>query len=244
MDSTQGVEAQTLANVYQALDMNHEIIPILNKIDLPASDLDRTTKQIEDVIGIETSNAIPCSGKTGEGIDDILETIVNFLPPPKGNKNNILKCLLVDSWYDTYLGVVTLVRVIDGKISKNMKIKMMSTNQEYVVEKVGVFTPKPKDVNELNSGEIGFIITGIKNLSDTKVGDTICEVSKPLEKALPGFKPSKPVVFCGLFPVDSSDYQKLKDGLAKLQLNDASFSYEPESSSALGLGFRLSLIHI
>ena len=247
VDSTQGVEAQTLANVYQALDMNHEIIPILNKIDLPASDLDRTTKQIEDVIGIETSNAIPCSGKTGEGIDDILETIVNYLPPPKGNKNNFLKCLLVDSWYDTYLGVVTLVRVIDGKISRNMKIKMMSTNQEYVVEKVGVFTPKPKDISELNSGEIGFIITGIKNLSDTKVGDTICEVSKPLEKALPGFKPSKPVVFCGLFPVDSSDYQKLKDGLAKLQLNDASFSFEPESSSALGLGFRcgfLGLLHL
>ena len=247
VDSTQGVEAQTLANVYQALDMNHEIIPILNKIDLPASDLDKTTKQIEDVIGIETSNAIPCSGKTGEGIDDILETIVNFLPPPKGSKNNILKCLLVDSWYDTYLGVVILVRVIDGKINKNMKIKMMSTNQEYVVEKVGVFTPKPKDVNELNTGEIGFIITGIKNLSDTKVGDTICEANKPLEKALPGFKPSKPVVFCGLFPVDSSDYQKLKDGLAKLQLNDASFSYEAESSSALGLGFRcgfLGLLHL
>ncbi len=155
VDSTQGVEAQTLANVYQALDMNHEIIPILNKIDLPASDLDRTSKQIEDVIGIETTNAIPCSGKTGEGIEDILETIVNFLPPPKGNKKNMLKCLLVDSWYDTYLGVVTLVRVIDGKISKNMKIKMMSTNQEYIIEKVGVFTPKPKDVDELNSGETG-----------------------------------------------------------------------------------------
>ncbi len=247
VDSTQGVEAQTLANVYQALDMNHEIIPILNKIDLPASDLDKTTKQIEDVIGIETTNAIPCSGKTGEGIDDILETIVNYLPSPKGNSNNILKCLLVDSWYDTYLGVVILVRVIDGKINKNMKIKMMSTNQEYAVEKVGVFTPKPKDVTELNTGEIGFIITGIKNLSDTKVGDTICEASKPLEKALPGFKPSKPVVFCGLFPVDSSDYQKLKDGLAKLQLNDSSFSYEPESSSALGLGFRcgfLGLLHL
>ncbi len=247
VDSTQGVEAQTLANVYQALDMNHEIVPVLNKIDLPASDLDRTSKQIEDVIGIETSNAIPCSGKTGEGIDDILETIVNYLPAPKGDKNNLLKCLLVDSWYDTYLGVVTLVRVIDGKICKNMKIKMMSTNQEYVVERVGVFTPKPKYVNELNTGEIGFIITGIKNLSDTKVGDTICEASKPLEKALPGFKPSKPVVFCGLFPVDSSDYQKLKDGLAKLQLNDASFSYEAESSSALGLGFRcgfLGLLHL
>ena len=222
VDSTQGVEAQTLANVYQALEMNHEIIPILNKIDLPASDLDRTSRQIEDVIGIETTNAIPCSGKTGEGIEDILETIVNYLPSPKGNKNNILKCLLVDSWYDTYLGVVTLVRVIDGKIRKNMKIKMMSTDQEYVVEKVGVFTPKPKDVNELNTGEIGFIITGIKNLSDTKVGDTICEASKPLQQALPGFKPSKPVVFCGLFPVDSSDYQKLKDGLAKLKLNDSS----------------------
>ncbi len=247
VDSTQGVEAQTLANVYQALDMNHEIIPILNKIDLPASDLDRTTKQIEDVIGIETSNAIPCSGKTGEGIEDILESIVNNLPPPKGHKDNSLKCLLVDSWYDTYLGVVTLVRVVDGKIKKNMKIKMMSTNQEYVVEKVGVFTPKPKDVDELNTGEIGFIITGIKNLSDTKVGDTISEAAKPLDKALPGFKPSKPVVFCGLFPVDSSDYQKLKDGLAKLQLNDASFSYEAESSSALGLGFRcgfLGLLHL
>jgi len=247
VDSTQGVEAQTLANVYQALDMNHEIIPILNKIDLPASDIDKTTKQIEDVIGIETTNAIPCSGKTGEGIEDILETIVNYLPSPKGNKNSILKCLLVDSWYDTYLGVVILVRVIDGKINKNMKIKMMSTSQEYVVEKVGVFTPKPKDVSELNTGEIGFIITGIKNLSDTKVGDTIYEASKPLEKALPGFKPSKPVVFCGLFPVDSSDYQKLKDGLGKLQLNDASFSYEAESSSALGLGFRcgfLGLLHL
>ncbi len=247
VDSTQGVEAQTLANVYQALDMNHEIVPVLNKIDLPASDLERTSKQIEDVIGIETTNAIPCSGKTGEGIDDILETIVNQLPPPKGKRNNNLKCLLVDSWYDTYLGVVTLVRVIDGKILKNMKIKMMSTSQEYTVEKVGVFTPKPKDINELNAGEIGFIITGIKNLSDTKVGDTICEANNPLEIALPGFKPSKPVVFCGLFPVDSSDYQKLKDGLAKLQLNDASFSFEAESSSALGLGFRcgfLGLLHL
>tara|TARA_B100000674_G_scaffold2269_1_gene1961 strand:- start:2289 stop:4094 length:1806 start_codon:yes stop_codon:yes gene_type:complete len=247
VDSTQGVEAQTLANVYQALDMNHEIIPILNKIDLPASDLDRTSKQIEDVIGIETNNAIPCSGKTGEGIDEILESIVNHLPSPKGNRDNTLKCLLVDSWYDTYLGVVILVRVIDGKLTKNMKIKMMSTNQEYTIEKVGVFTPKPKDINELNTGEIGFIITGIKNLSDTKVGDTICDANKPLDNALPGFKPSKPVVFCGLFPVDSSDYQKLKDGLAKLQLNDASFSYEAESSSALGLGFRcgfLGLLHL
>ena len=247
VDSTQGVEAQTLANVYQALDINHEIVLVLNKIDLPASDIEKTKKQIEDVIGIDTSNAISCSGKTGEGIEDILEQIIKTLPSPEGLKNKDLKCLLVDSWYDSYLGVVILVRVIDGKISKNMKIKMMSTNQEYIIEKVGVFTPKPKDTNQLNSGEIGFIITGIKNLSETKVGDTICEANKPLKKALPGFKPSKPVVFCGLFPVDSSEYQKLKDGLAKLQLNDSSFSYEAESSSALGLGFRcgfLGLLHL
>ena len=247
VDSTQGVEAQTLANVHQAMDMNHEIIPILNKIDLSASDTEKTNKQIEDVIGIDTSNAVLCSGKTGEGIDEILEQIIKTLPGPKGEKSENLKCLLVDSWYDSYLGVVILVRVIDGKISKNMKIKMMSTNQNYFVEKVGVFTPKPKDVNELNAGEIGFITTGIKILSDTKVGDTICEAINPLKKALPGFKPSKPVVFCGLFPVDSSEYQKLKDGLAKLQLNDASFSFEPESSSALGLGFRcgfLGLLHL
>ena len=186
--------------------------------------------------GIDTTNAIPCSGKTGEGIDDILEAIINKLPPPKGISNDKLKCLLVDSWYDSYLGVVILVRVINGKLKKGMKIKLMSNNQEYVIEKVGVFTPKPTDIDELNCGEIGFIITGIKSLSETKVGDTICDATKPKVEALPGFKPSKPVVFCGLFPVDSSEYQKLKDGLAKLQLNDASFSYEAESS--------LSLIHI
>ena len=247
VDSTQGVEAQTLANVYQALDTKHEIVPVLNKVDLPASDLEKTKTQIEEVIGIDTENAIPCSGKTGEGIEDILEQIIVSLPAPEGEKDSDLKCLLVDSWYDTYLGVVILVRVIDGKISKNMKIKMMSTNQEYIIEKVGVFTPKATDVNELNAGEIGFITTGIKILSETKVGDTICDASKPLQKALPGFKPSKPVVFCGLFPVDSSEYQKLKDGLGKLQLNDASFSYEAESSSALGLGFRcgfLGLLHL
>ena len=247
VDSTQGVEAQTLANVYQALDTNHEIVPVLNKVDLPASDLEKTKKQIEDVIGIDTENAIPCSGKTGEGIEDILEQIIISLPAPEGEKNADLKCLLVDSWYDTYLGVVILVRIIDGKISKNMKIKMMSTNQDYIVEKVGGFTPKATDINELNTGEIGFITTGIKVLSDTKVGDTICDADKPLHKALPGFKPSKPVVFCGLFPVDSSEYQKLKDGLGKLQLNDASFSFEAESSTALGLGFRcgfLGLLHL
>ena len=247
VDSTQGVEAQTLANVYQALDTKHEIVPVLNKVDLPASDLEKTKTQIEEVIGIDTENAIPCSGKTGEGIEDILEQIIVSLPAPEGEKDADLKCLLVDSWYDTYLGVVILVRVINGKIYKNMKIKMMSTNQEYIIEKVGVFTPKATDINELNAGEIGFITTGIKILSETKVGDTICDATKPLQEALPGFKPSKPVVFCGLFPVDSSEYQKLKDGLGKLQLNDASFSYEAESSSALGLGFRcgfLGLLHL
>ena len=247
VDSTQGVEAQTLANVYQALEINHEVIPILNKIDLPASDLEKTKKEIEDVVGIETTNAIPCSGKTGEGIDDILEAIITKLPAPKGILNEKLKCLLVDSWYDSYLGVVILIRVINGKLKKGMKIKLMSNNQEHLIEKVGVFTPKPNDIEELNAGEIGFIITGIKTLSETKVGDTICDANDPIKDPLPGFKPSKPVVFCGLFPVDSSEYQKLKDGLAKLKLNDASFSYEPESSSALGLGFRcgfLGLLHL
>ncbi len=247
VDSSQGVEAQTLANVYQALDTNHHIIPVLNKIDLPASDVDKVKKQIEDVIGIETSKAISCSGKTGEGVEEILETIVSDLPSPTGDQKAKLKSLLVDSWYDSYLGVVILVRVIDGSIKKGMKVKLMSTKQEYEIEKVGVFTPKAKDIEELNSGEIGFIITGIKSLSETKVGDTICDAKDPIEKPLPGFKPSKPVVFCGLFPVDSSEYQRLKDGLGKLKLNDSSFSYEPESSSALGLGFRcgfLGLLHL
>ena len=247
VDSTQGVEAQTLANVYQALDANHHVIPVLNKIDLPASDVDKVKKQIEDVIGIDTSKAIACSGKTGDGVQNILESIVSDLSPPKGEQDSKLKSLLVDSWYDSYLGVVILVRVLDGRIKKGMKIKMMSTNRNYEIENVGVFTPKPKNVEELNSGEIGFITTGIKSLSETKVGDTICDSKNPLTKALSGFKPSKPVVFCGLFPVDSSEYQKLKDGLAKLKLNDSSFSYEPESSGALGLGFRcgfLGLLHL
>ena len=247
VDSSQGVEAQTLANVYQALENNHEIIPVLNKIDLPAADTEKVKKQIEDVIGIDTNHSINCSGKTGEGVDDILESIVKNLPSPKGNINNPLKSLLVDSWYDSYLGVVILVRVIDGSLKKGMKVKMMSNNTEHTIEKVGVFTPKPQNVDKISSGEIGFIITGIKNLSDTKVGDTICDVSDPIDKPLPGFKPSKPVVFCGLFPVDNSEYQKLKDGLAKLKLNDSSFSYEPEASSALGLGFRcgfLGLLHL
>jgi len=247
VDSSQGVEAQTLANVYQALDNNHEIIPVLNKIDLPAADTEKVKKQIEDVIGIDTSHSINCSGKTGEGVDEILESIIKNLPSPKGSISGPLKSLLVDSWYDSYLGVVILVRVIDGRLKKGMKVKMMSNNTEHTIEKVGVFTPKPQDVEKISSGEIGFIITGIKNLSDTKVGDTICDYLNPIDKPLPGFKPSKPVVFCGLFPVDNSEYQKLKDGLAKLKLNDSSFSYEPESSSALGLGFRcgfLGLLHL
>ena len=247
VDSTQGVEAQTLANVYQALDNNHEIIPVLNKIDLPAADPEKVRTQIKDVIGIDTSQSISCSRKTGEGVEDILESIIKLLPPPKGELSKPLKCLLVDSWYDSYLGVVILVRVIDGSLKKNMEVKMMSNNTKHTIEKVGVFTPKSKDVEKISSGEIGFIITGIKNLSDTKVGDTICDTSNPIDKPLPGFKPSKPVVFCGLFPVDNSEYQKLKDGLAKLKLNDSSFSYEPEVSSALGLGFRcgfLGLLHL
>ena len=247
VDSSQGVEAQTLANVYQALDNNHEIIPVLNKIDLPAADTDKVKKQIEDVIGIDTSHSINCSGKTGEGVDDILESIVKILPSPKGDIKKPLKCLLADSWYDSYLGVVILVRVIDGNLKKEMEIKMMSNNSKHIIEKVGVFTPKPKNVEKISSGEIGFIITGIRRLSDTKVGDTICDPSNPIDKPLPGFKASKPVVFCGLFPVDNSEHQKLKDGLAKLKLNDSSFSYEAENSTALGLGFRcgfLGLLHL
>jgi GTP-binding protein LepA len=247
VDSSQGVEAQTLANVYQALDNNHEIIPVLNKIDLPAADTQKVKKQIEDVIGIDTNHSINCSGKTGEGVDNILESIVKIFPSPKGDIKKPLKCLLVDSWYDSYLGVVILVRVIDGNLKRGMEIKMMSNNSKHIIEKAGVFTPKPKDVEEISSGEIGFIITGIRSLSDTKVGDTICDPSNPIDKPLSGFKASKPVVFCGLFPVDNSEHQKLKDGLAKLKLNDSSFSYEAESSTALGLGFRcgfLGLLHL
>ena len=247
VDSSQGVEAQTLANVYQALDNNHEIIPVLNKIDLPAADTEKVKKQIEDVIGIDTNHSINCSGKTGEGIDNILESIVKIFPSPKGDIKKPLKCLLVDSWYDSYLGVVILIRVIDGNLKRGMEIKMMSNNSKHIIEKVGVFTPKPKDIEEISSGEIGFIITGIRSLSDTKVGDTICDPSNPIDKPLSGFKASKPVVFCGLFPVDNSEHQKLKDGLAKLKLNDSSFSYEAESSTALGLGFRcgfLGLLHL
>jgi GTP-binding protein LepA len=247
VDSTQGVEAQTLANVYQALDNNHEIITVLNKSDLPASEPDRVKSQIEDVIGIDTSTAILASGKTGEGVKDILGAIVESLPAPQGNLNNSLKALLVDSWYDSYLGVVILVRVIDGKIKKKDQIIMMSNNARHDVERVGIFSPKPTDIEEIGPGEIGFMVTGIKDLSDTKVGDTITSFKNPVKNPLPGFKPSKPVVFCGLFPIDSSDYGLLRDSLAKLKLNDSSIEYEPENSTALGLGFRcgfLGLLHL
>jgi len=247
VDSSQGVEAQTLANVYQAIDNKHEIIVVLNKIDLPASDADRVKKQIEDVIGLDTSKALKASGKTGEGVEEILESIIERLPSPKGKRNEKLKALLIDSWYDSYLGVVILVRIIDGEIKKGMNILMMASNKKHEVEKVGIFTPKAKDKDLIGPGEIGFIVTGIKDLSETKIGDTITDYHKPISSPLPGFKPSKPVVFCGLFPVDSSDFNSLRDSLAKLRLNDSSFVYEPENSSALGLGFRcgfLGLLHL
>ena len=247
VDSTQGVEAQTLANVYQAMENNHEIVVVLNKADLPASEPEIVKKEIEDVIGLDTSDAILASGKTGIGIEDILNAIVEKLPPPKSVSNDLLKALLVDSWYDSYLGVVILVRVIDGFIKKDDEILMMSNGAKYQIDKVGVFTPKPIDKDNLGPGEMGFIVTGIKSVSETKVGDTITLAKNPITQALPGFKPSKPVVFCGLFPVDSSDYGLLRDSLGKLALNDSSLLYEAESSSALGLGFRcgfLGLLHL
>jgi GTP-binding protein LepA len=247
VDSTQGVEAQTLANVYQAMDNNHELVIVLNKVDLPASEPEKVKQEIEDVIGLDTSNAILASGKSGIGIDEILTAIVEKLPAPKSETNDQLKALLVDSWYDSYLGVVILVRIIDGFIKRDDEIMMMSNNAKYKIDKVGVFTPKPIDKEFLGPGEMGFIVTGIKSVSETKVGDTITLSKNPVAKALPGFKPSKPVVFCGLFPVDSSDYGLLRDSLGKLALNDSSLLYEPESSSALGLGFRcgfLGLLHL
>lgn len=247
VDASQGVEAQTLANVYQALDANHEIVIAINKIDLPAADVEGTKTQIEEVIGIDTQNAVPISAKTGIGIDHLLETIVQNLPPPKGDCAESLKALLIDSWYDSYLGVIILFRIIDGTIRKKMKIRMMSNGAVYQVEKLGIFTPKMTDLDELSAGELGFFTASIKSVGDCHVGDTITEDKRPAAKALPGFKPSIPVVFCSLFPVDSSEYDNLKDSLAKLQLNDASFEFLPETSAALGLGFRcgfLGLLHM
>jgi GTP-binding protein LepA len=247
VDASQGVEAQTLANAYHAIDANHEIIPVLNKIDLPAADPDRVAKEIEDVVGIDTSEAIRVSAKTGVGIDELLEAMVKRLPSPKGDREAPLKALLVDSWYDPYLGVVTLVRVKDGVLRKGLRLRMMSTGAVHDLDKVGVFTPKPGDVAELGPGEIGFIIAGIKTIADCKVGDTITDDRKPAAEMLAGFKPSVPVVFCGLFPADAAEFETLRESLAKLRLNDASFHFEPETSAALGFGFRcgfLGLLHL
>ena len=247
VDSTQGVEAQTLANAYQAINNDHEILPVLNKIDLPSSEPEKIKTQIEDVLGIETEESALVSAKTGFGVEDLLEKIVTKLPYPKGEKNNPLKCMLVDSWYDSYLGVVVLIRVIDGQLKKNQKIRFMAAGATHTIDRVGIFTPKPLEVDSLNPGEIGFINSGIKSVSDCKVGDTITEEKKPTALPLPGFKPSQPVVFCGMFPVDSDDYEHLRDSMVKLALNDSSFSYEPEVSPALGYGFRcgfLGLLHL
>jgi GTP-binding protein LepA len=247
VDSTQGVEAQTLANVYQAIDNNHEIVPVLNKIDLPASDPDSVRKQIEEVIGIDASEAILVSAKTGVGIHETLEAVVKKLPAPKGNPDGDFKALLIDSWYDPYLGVIVLVRVIDGSIKKGQKIKMMIANSVYQVDSVGFFTPKKFFCDDLKAGEVGFINAQIKQVSDCKVGDTIVLASNDKAVALPGFKQNQPVVFCGIYPIDASDFEKFRDSLGKLHLNDASFEYETETSTALGYGFRcgfLGLLHL
>ena len=247
VDSTQGVEAQTLANVYQALDADHEIVPVLNKIDLPASDCDRVADQIEDVIGIDASEAIQVSAKTGVGIKETLEAIVSHLPAPTGEREAPLKAMLVDSWYDSYLGVVVLVRVMDGTLKKGERIKMLSNGSTHHVDRIGVFRPQMEQVDALEPGEIGFITASIKQVRDTRVGDTITHEKKGTEEALPGFKPSQPVVFCGLFPVDSAEFEDLRDAIEKLSLNDASFSSEMETSAALGFGFRcgfLGLLHL
>ena len=247
VDASQGVEAQTLANVYHALDAGHEIVPVLNKIDLPASEPDRIKQQIEDVIGLDASDALLISAKNGLGIDEVLEAIVHRLPPPKGSASAPTKALLVNSWYDPYLGVVVLVRVIDGALRKNQKILMMGTNAHYEIDKIGVFRPKMQDVEELGPGEIGFITAQIKEVADTRVGDTITDEKRPCAAALPGFKPAQQVVFCGLFPVDAAEFNDLRAAMGRLRLNDASFSYEMESSAALGFGFRcgfLGLLHL
>ncbi|NQZ14871.1 MAG: elongation factor 4 [Alphaproteobacteria bacterium] len=248
VDSTQGVEAQTLANVYQAIDNNHEIVPVINKIDLPAADVERAKKQVEDVIGLPADDAVPVSGKTGINIEELLEAIVTKLPPPhNGEPEAPTKALLVDSWYDIYLGVVVLVRVIDGYLRKGQKVKFMSTGAARELDRVGIFTPKHEMTDILGPGEMGFITASIKDITETKVGDTITDEKKPCETPLDGFKPSIPMVFCSLFPADAGDYEKLRDSLGKLSLNDSSLHYEPETSQALGLGFRcgfLGLLHM
>jgi len=247
VDASQGVEAQTLANVYQAIDHHHEIVSVLNKIDLPAAEPDRVKQQIEDVIGIDASEAVEISAKTGINIKGVLEAIVTKLPPPKGNRNAPLKAMLIDSWYDPYLGVVILLRVIDGVVKVKTQARMMAASAVYEIDRVGCFTPKQVLTGELGPGEVGFITAGIKAVADCKIGDTITEDKKPCAEALPGFKPSIPVVFCGLFPIDAADFETLRDSMGRLRLNDASFHYEMETSAALGFGFRcgfLGLLHL
>jgi GTP-binding protein LepA len=247
VDASQGVEAQTLANVYQAIDADHEIVPVLNKVDLPAAEPERVAEQIEDVIGIDASDAVLISAKTGIGIPEVLEAIVTRLPAPKGDRDAPLKAMLVDSYYDAYLGVVVIIRVIDGVIRKGDRIKMMKTGGRYPVDRLGVFRPKMQDIKELGPGEIGFLTASIKQVRDTRVGDTITHEKHGTDTALPGFKPAQPVVFCGLFPVDSAEFEDLRDAIEKLALNDASFSFEMETSAALGFGFRcgfLGLLHL
>ena len=247
VDASQGVEAQTLANVYQAIDNNHEVVPILNKVDLPAAEPEKVKQQIEDVIGLDASNAILISAKTGQNIDAVLEAIVTRLPPPKGDREAPLKALLVDSWYDAYLGVVVLLRVVDGTLKRGQRIRLMGTNASYEVDKIGVFTPKMRDATELGPGEIGFLTASIKEVADTRVGDTITDDKKPTTAPLPGFRPAIPVVFCGLFPVDAADFESLRAAMGRLRLNDASFTFEMETSAALGFGFRcgfLGLLHL
>jgi GTP-binding protein LepA len=247
VDASQGVEAQTLANVYQALDNNHEVVPVLNKVDLPAAEPDKVRQQIEDVIGLDASNAILISAKTGENVPEVLEAIVHRLPPPRGDREATLKALLVDSWYDSYLGVIVLVRIVDGTMKKGQRIRMMGTNAAYEIDRVGVFTPKILEVDTLGPGEIGFITASIKEVADTRVGDTITDDRKPVTEPLPGFRPAIPVVFCGLFPVDAAEFENLRAAMGRLRLNDASFTYEMETSAALGFGFRcgfLGLLHL
>src|SRR5579872_5916757 len=247
VDASQGVEAQTLANVYQAIDAGLEIVPVLNKIDLPAAEPDRVKQQIEDVIGLDASEAIPISAKTGLNIDLVLEAIVHRLPAPKGDEVAPLKALLVDSWYDAYLGVVVMVRIMDGTLKKGQRIRMMGTDAHYEIDRIGVFRPKMTEAEALGPGEIGYITAQIKQVADTRVGDTITDDRRPTAHALPGFKPAQPVVFCGLFPVDAANFEDLRAAMGKLRLNDASFSYEMETSAALGFGFRygfLGLLHL
>ena len=247
VDASQGVEAQTLANVYQAMENDHEIVPVLNKIDLPAAEPDRVRQQIEDVIGLDATDAVEISAKTGLGIDDVLEAIVTRLPPPAGERDKPLKAMLVDSWYDAYLGVVVLVRIIDGVMKKGQKVTMMATGGQYQIDQVGIFRPKQEKVAELGPGEIGYLTAAIKQVADTRVGDTITEEKNPTAEPLPGFQPAQPVVFCGFFPVDSGEFEDLREAMGKLRLNDASFEYEMETSAALGFGFRcgfLGLLHL